>query len=416
MKKTKLFLAIAVAFILCFASALPAFAQTTNEHGAIVAPDESNPVALSITKTLRLPIGTITPSATFNFLAEPVSVDSDTSRAGPALSNLTVSFTPADVDPNAPDANNIMTIVKQTGNLFAGFDFPHAGIFEYEISEIPDTNPDIEDSIHEWLSYSGAKYRLVVYVSNNAAGTGTFVSAVGIFNTANNAGEAIDSTKVEQLAFTNNFVRTNGAVDPEDPDPELPSESTLHVSKTVGGDLGNRQQYFNFSITLNIPDLGQDIPAFYRAYVVENNAVVADITNNVGAGAATGSDAGGAYIQVPSSGATAFLLRHGQRLVFVDTPVGTRYSVTETAVTNYVASFIITTNGVAANAVAGLFTGVQFVGELANSAAFTNTRDSVTPTGLNIDNLPFIGLIALAAGALVIFIVAKSRKKKQLNK
>jgi len=187
MKKSKFFIVLALAAVLCFASIVPAFAQfTTNEHGAIMAPDE-----LTITKTLRLPIGTITPTATFNFLAERVTVDGNpgTTANMPSLNNLTVSFSPPDVDQNAPDANNIMTITKPTGNIFAGVTFPHAGIFVYEITEIPNTNPSIDDpdNIHEWLNYSGAKYTLTVYVANNAAGT--FISAVGIVvNIVDNAG------------------------------------------------------------------------------------------------------------------------------------------------------------------------------------------------------------------------------------
>jgi len=213
------------------------------------------------------------------------------------------------------------------------------------------------------------------------------------------------------MVFTNNFVRTNGTTDPEDPDPTDPDESTLNVSKTVAGDLGNQQMFFDFNIAVVTPDLGQTIPAFYRAFVVENGAVVTDLTNNV-----VGTPTGDSWINVASSGTTLFRLRHGQALVFVNTPVGTSYNVTETAAATYETSFIITTNGVPANAVAGLITGIQFVGELANSAAFTNTRDSVVPTGLLVNNLPFIGLILVAVGALVIFIVVKSRKQKQASK
>jgi len=131
--------------------------------------------------------------------------------------------------------------------------------------------------------------------------------------------------------------------------------------------------------------------------------------NNAAAGL-IGSDAGGSYIRISTSGSTAFSLKHGQRLVFVDTPVGTTYTVTETAATHYTTTVTVVTDNGAGVTIAGLTTNAQRVGETANSAAFTNTRDSVTPTGLNLDNLPFIGLILLATASLITFVVVKIRK------
>jgi len=397
-KKSKILFALALMSVLCITSVMGALAL--NENGAIVAPDENTPVQASITKVLRMPVGTITPNATFEFLAQSVSVDGDTARTAPALNNLSVVFSPADIASEAP-VNNIISIEKETGNIFAGVVFPHAGIFVYNVTEVPNTNTAIDESIHEWLSYSQAQFTLTVYVANNAAGNGLYVQAVVIsYESEDDDGQDVE-IKVGDMTFTNHFVRTNGAVDPDDPDPTDPNESTLSVSKTVAGDFASQAQYFDFSINLDVPDLGQPIPAYFRAYVVENDAVVADL-------------------MVSTSAATQFSLRHGQRLVFVDTPVGTSYAVQEAAAVHYIPSFIVTTNGVLGENVTGtisepLGTGTQFVGELANSADFTNTRDFVTPMGLNLNNLPFIGLIVLAVAALAIFLVVKTRKAKQYH-
>jgi len=434
-KKSKSILILALVLLLCFASITPAFATNLNADGAAIG-TEANPAQATITKHLRLPIGTITPNATFTFEAKKMSVDGNapaTDAAMPSLNSaaLTVSFTAADRDPTDPPAS-IMSIRKETGNLFSGVTFTHAGIYVYELRELVNTNPGIDNDPNQWLSYSGAaRYTLTVYVENTEDGTGTFVSAVGVRvtvpdNNGQTANAKVDATPggdgenylFSQMVFTNDFVRTNGPDGPENPTPV--TKSTLSVSKEVAGDFASRTQYFNFNMTLTVPTLVQNVPPFFRAYVVENGAVVnpAENVNVTPTAPATGTDAGGTYIQISTSGSTQFRLRAGQKLVFVDTPVGTRYTVEEAATPHYIPSVSVTTDNVSAARPPGtlnsaLSTSAQRVGERANSADFTNTRDSVTPTGLNLNDLPFIGMVILAAGALIIFLVVKVRKSRQ---
>jgi len=155
--------------------------------------------------------------------------------------------------------------------------------------------------------------------------------------------------------------------------------------------------------------------------VVEDGAVI-DPSDNAAAGL-SGTDTTGDeydYIKISTSEPTAFKLKDGQKLVFVDTPVGTSYKVTETGVAGYQAKVDVTTNGGApvttngASIGADVATGAtERVGEAANGAAFTNTNTGTTPTGLVISDIPFIGLIALAIGAVVAFVVTKSRKSRK---
>jgi len=51
------------------------------------------------------------------------------------------------------------------------------------------------------------------------------------------------------------------------------------------------------------------------------------------------------------------------------------------------------------------------IGVNANSAAYTNTYKTVTPTGIDLNNLPFIMMLVIAAGAFVAFAAVKSRKR-----
>ena len=424
-KKTKSLLVAAVALMMLFTS-VAAFGAQLNDEGALVAPGESSPVEAAITKTLRFPMGTITPSATFNFLATKISVDGNSTTDDlakmPTLNtgNMTVSYIAADTGTNNTETN-IVSVIKETDDIFAGVTFPHAGIYVYEITEIADTNLAIDDNApDEILTYSEAKYTLTVYVANNEAGTGTYIMGLGTRATWDDSGEAAGDNKVDptpggngedyhfsQMIFVNDYVKTNTVIDPG-------ADSTLSVGKTVTGDFASREQYFDFEISLTIPILVADTPEYYKAYIVENGAVVSP-ANNANS-ALIGTEDGVSYIKIASTGNTDFSLKHGQSLVFVDTPVGTRYVVEEQMAPNYIPSVIVTTNAVQGENVTGtissaLSTDIQLVGELLNSANFTNNRDSVTPTGLNLNDLPFIGLIALGAGSLLFFVVAKSRRR-----
>ena len=430
LKKVAIFLVIA---LILLASISPAVASNLNSEGALVAVDEDNPVEVTITKQLRLPVGTTVPDISFVFLAEKISVDGRTTEADlntmPALNPaaLGVNFTAADTNPNFPETIPVGTasILKETGNLFEGVTFPHAGIFVYEIREVADSNAPAFPDEHSSLYYSQATYTLTVYVANHSNG-GTYVYAVGALITTDDLGEPasgkVDPTPggngedyfFSQMMFTNDYVKTEGPVDPEKPDPV--DESTLLISKTVAGDFGDQSQFFTFEMTLTAPALLRDVPAYYKAYVIEGDTVLTDLTAHAEAGIIenTGDVP---YLKVSTSAATVFHLKHGQRLVFVDTPVGTNYSVEEQAATHYVPSVIVTTAGTVGTSITGsistaLSTGPQFVGEEHNSAAFTNTRDSVTPTGLNLNDIPFIVMIILAAGALTATAVIKVRKGK----
>lgn len=424
LKNTKIrtMFALVLALILCFSGATTAFAQSPNEEGAIVAENEDNPVQATITKNFRMPFDTTTPDATFQFQAQPVSVDGRTGEADlatmPGLNPaaLTVSFTAADKDLTNP-TGGILNVQKETGDLFDNVTFPHAGIFVYELTETHNTNPAIDGDAHDMLYYSQANYILTVYVANKADGSGTYVYAVGARVITDDLGEPaegkVDPTPggdgedffFSRMVFANDYVKTEGPVDPETPDPV--NESTLDVSKAVAGDFADTTQYFDFTMTLAVPELVRDVPAYYKAYVVEDGVVI-DPANNAVAGL-LGAD--GTYIQISTSGPTAFALKHGQKLVFVDTPVGTVYTATEMAATHYTTTVTVVTGGGTGITLDGLATGEQLIGETANSAGFINTRDSVTPTGLNLNNLPFIGLILLAAGALVTFVAVKVRKR-----
>jgi hypothetical protein len=415
-KKITSFLALTLTFAMCFATI--ALANDEPPHiGNLV----ENPGEIKIDSTLQMPIGTTTPDAEFNYLVSKISLDGNKTDASklPNLNTgeMNVSYDFGDEEP--ADTNNTISITKATDDIFKNVEFPRAGVYEYLISQQPNSNSLIDNNDpYEAIRYSTAEYTLKVYVVNEDNG-GTKIETLAIIVEKQDNSQQTVGHKVPKMVFTNDYVKTNGPTDPERPN--LTTESTLSISNTVGGNYGDKTQYFDFKITPAVHELYTTVGEFFRAYIVDENGVVEDIAAN---GANIGEDlAGQSYIEIASNGTTSFKLKDGQKLVFVDTPVGTSYNVDMTLVNNYDASFKITANnmptitGTPGTGATVLSTGTHFVGESKNSADFTNVFDDelIVPTGINMNNVPFIGIILLPIIALVLYIAFKTRKNKQAN-
>lgn len=58
----------------------------------------------------------------------------------------------------------------------------------------------------------------------------------------------------------------------------------------------------------------------------------------------------------------------------------------------------------------GLDTGDKKITETPNSAAYTNVYDEVTITGVIMNVLPFVMMIAIAGAAAAMYVVSRRRK------
>jgi len=426
LKKSKIIVAIMLVILVSLSSFAVALAYDDEDDNSneSVTP-MSGVVVLPIHKDLRMPQGTLTPDAEFIFKTTLVKVDGNTDFTGmtnlPKIDDITISF---DKEAVALAPGSDIKVVRETSkNIFEGITFPHAGEYVFDVYEVHNTNSVIDNpDTLDLMIYSNVAYRIQILVANNLNQNDLTISAVNIVTGTRDengnviiANEYDSAAKATQLIFQNDYVKTNEPENPDNPNPNVETDTTLHISKTVEGGLGNHEQYFNFNMTLTVPSIMVPAPTQFRAYFVnEDNSIVndpVDLANNA-AGNAISLDNGGHYIWVTVGSTTNFNLKHGQRLVFVDTPVGASYSVTEIEDSNYETTFKITTNGVAGQPVVGLETNTQFVGELQNKAAYTNEHNYTSPMGLAMDNLPFVILILLTIGALVTFTVVKVRKQR----
>ena len=448
-RKTKVFSAILLSLILCLSGLVTAaMAQEPPEPTADPNATQgiyAKPAQGGLTKLLKVPVGTVIPTLDFYFNVTPISVDGDASKTGSmpeigANNVVTISF--ADGTTAEADDDGIMNLYQESGDLFETLigttAWPHTGIFVYEIAEDTARSGIDENTPHEYATYSPARYKVNVYVLQDNATGEYYVKAIGALVVAADIAGQETNIKVDptpgiataqshsKMIFTNTYVKTNGPEDPKNPLHD--DKTTLAISKAVDGEFSSNSVYFRFNLTLTAPAVPSQDSGNYRAYVIENDAFVKKnvlsntAMNNVDPLSISQDAKGNDYIPFTSASQPSFSLKHGQKLVFFDTPVGTRYSVTEEAATAYEPSYKIYRGTLpspigsgSADISASLSTGDLRIDEEGNTVAYTNNRDMVTPTGLNLNDLPFIIMIALALLGTAGYIVVKSRKTKGCN-
>ena len=425
----------AMAIALLLSMAMPAMASTLPTAEIKTTPV---PTTAAITKVVETPMGTTLPaSMPFKFKITPVSVDTDTAVKPPAIGDSTITVTSADKDATPPvTAPPTDTYTRESAELFgiydattnpAGVKYPHAGVYEYKITETAGTYSAATPPPAEDVQYSKAEYDVFVYVINDGVG-GLKISAIGVVQTKYDDGTAATDAKIDptpggdqtdyfysQMVFTNTYVKTNTAV-PTDPT----KWTALAVGKTVTGDYADLTKYFEFTMTVTAPYVvtGNPIaPAAsptYKAYVVDaSKAVVTSAANYAGTIGADGS------ITFASGTPLTYNLKDGQHLVFVDTPVGAQYELTETGATGMGGGYIATatvngvvdTPGVEGEGVSvGNPDPLYVVDGTGSNVGVTNDLPNLTPTGIIMKNLPIIIMITVLALGLVGFVVFKIRR------
>lgn len=383
-------LGAAIVFGLCMGSGVPVMAA-----GEVMEGTEAAPADAYLTKELQLAEGITVPGATFSFAFERVKEDGGVPTAEmPAITDKNITYTAADTA--TPDASGLMKIKKISGKILDGVTFTHAGEYEYKVTETQAVTGYTVDTDNETMQYSKAEYKMSVIVNNKADGSGVYVKYVVVDRVANDAGSAEaakvtpgDDVTANTFTFTNIFTRAGSLLD---------GKSPLEITKTVTGDAGDKTKEFEFNLTLTKS-------ATESAAVTEYPAVI------------TRADGTTENVTVPVGAAYTFKLRHGDKLSFDKTgtypgtlPAGTRYTVAETAVGGYTTSSEVKENGGTATTINDVTAANKLVGDHENYARYTNEKGVTPPTGILINNLPFILLIGVAIGAFVLFIAAKRRR------
>ncbi len=362
---------------------------------------EETPKTLIIKKVLTMPSeGVATPNETFSFEFTKVSFNGKAAdkETCPTISNISTAYTAAD-DADGDSAKEGKQVIKSTSDILNVITWTKAGQYVYNVKEVS-PNPG-----KAGMEYSKASYTLSIIVASE--GGSLKVKYVGIKKDKEDNGNINRSaTKTEytpddpsgsgnNFVFENKYFPKKGNDTPDTGEVTQEDKNGLAISKKVAGENTSNTQPFKFTMKIDKPEGLADGQTY--TYIVTTK--------------------GGT--KLPATETTAqygqdqeITLTHGDKVVLKSVHMGAKASVTEIDAAGYTPSVIVNCNGTSVpktetNKAENIILGDKTSG---NSIEFTNTQQ--TPTGVIIDNLPFIILVAIAGMGILFFVRNKRRAEE----
>jgi len=391
-----------------------------NSGWFITEPGEGD---LVIRKTLQMPEGTNTPDTTFVFDVIPFGVITarddeadtrsiDTSRVG-ELPTLNAAEIPFSAVQAGTTSSGIKTVLGTTTNLLARVDWKASGQFVWRLKERSDTYNG--DPASDTMYFDGKEFELTVIVQAlPQPATGYHVASIELRELDGSGEPLSEKLDLSNLAFANTLIRKHSPANPL-------LNNGLTVSKTVMGDFADSNLYFDFDVIVSAPQLAIDFesaPIVYKAYIVDKDTgTVVTATEN--SALATGTDTYGAYIEFEPDNMQQVRLKTGEVLVFVDTHVGSKFTVMEYGVRTYTHRATLTLAGqrlpgeLSAAEGANLnIAGPHLLGEQTNAADFTAYHRFVLPTRLAVATPKMMSMFIGVAVAMVLVILSLRHRRK----
>ena len=337
----------------------------------------SNVKEAYISKTFNTVVGK---NETFSFKAEPVAGN-------------TAKVTIPDISFSASETGSTTKTAKVSFPTW-----PDAGKYEYTVTESQTADPAITDEEHQKMIMSQAEYTMDVYVTNGDSGLE--IANIIVNKTKDDKGTSatgkvdISDTDKNGFNFTNTYAQEAGTgTDPTKPDPTYTEDGSLNVTKKInanGGTLDTKKA-FDFTATFTFPK-GTDATTLGGV-----------------------KDADGHVISINENGTCKFTLKANKNMKFTGVPVGTKINVTESATPNYKGSAVSVFNGqsqtkIEASKYNMAITVTNTLGQKQNKVDVTNTYDYVPTTGIIMNTLPYVLMIALCGVALIAFVGFKRRR------
>lgn len=380
---------------------VPTFADD-NDVATAKATGETS-AKVSINKVLNIAEGITTPEATFTFTFTPKTGTSSNGAPYETIDSSNGQITDKNVSYSGTDvlATGQTNIKKETGDIFREVNYTHAGEYVYTVAEKQNVGWNViqkNGSPIDFMTYDNRNYEMHVIVKNKTTG-GTYISSVYFKQVSPSVNGKVkpseSGTTYKYDLFTNIYRKNAGKItDPNEPNPNKPNVSkvdpnakSLVIKKVVSGATADNSKDFTFKLT------------FTKASTETSQS----ITGKIGETSKT-------FVYGQE---TTITLRHDQSLVFDTIPAGTRYKLVETGSQGYTASAAYKENGASKNQAGTVSTNFTqdsiLIGEKPNDNTITNSLPDVTPTGLLIDNLPFILMIGLGLAGFVVL----SKKRRQ---
>ena len=424
-KRFSKLMAIAMVFALIFAfAAIPASAA--NPYAPLVVSSSTPNYTTTLKKYLVVDEDAKIPNKTFNFsvaagsaiaatgstvevIPGPVVTDAQSAVTKPTIVQTT-AFTPADNTYTTVQSDDT-SVTLTTGQKYAkqnvvvdldGVTFNEPGVYRYVLTEDAQISP---------YSITGSNpLYLDVYVVNDTTDRNLKIDGYVLHSDAdapasdaNSSGTAQTTLNTKADGFENEYDTKN-----------------ITVSKAVSGNQASKDKYFAFTVTIANANEGDKYVVSYaddsNANTSDGNADVSISANpNAATKVITSAVTQPTELTVDSNGTVSqvFYLQDGQSIVIRGLGKGVTYTVTENE-EDYSPSVIVNGDDDATsvdNTSGGTFGRTGTV-DADITAAFTNTRQGVIPTGVLLTVAPFaIGLLLF--GALAVFFVAKKKRRAE---
>lgn len=216
-------------------------------------------------------------------------------------------------------------------------------------------------------------------VDNNTAGVsyreGTMSLIIDVIQGANNKvrvahvhAESPNGTKTDK--FTNTY-----------------SAGSLSVTKNVTGIMGDRQKEFTVKVTFTAPAGDTVREAITYVDGTETKTIAAGWTDPQEA---------------------TITLKHGETVTFTNIPYDVTYTVVEDTPSDYEETYDYDADGdgiIEYDKENGKTTLV--IDDALDKVAITNNKGGTPDTGITLDSLPFVLILAVCAGAVVLFVIKR---------
>lgn len=380
---------------------VPTFADDNDVATAKANGETSAKVAIN--KVLNIAEGITTPEATFTFTFTPKTGTSSNGAPYETISDSNGKIAAKNVVYSKSDLlqPNQTSIKKDTGNIFESVTYTHAGEYVYTVAETQNVgwSQILKNSVPiDSMTYDNRSYEMHVIVKNKQS-SGVYISSVYFKLVSTSSTAKVKPSEKGELykydLFVNTYRKNAGKItNPNEPTPNKPKPEnfnpgakSLVIKKLVEGDSADKTKDFTFKLT------------FTKASTDDQGTFVGQV--------------GSTSYTFENGKEKTITLHHDQSLVFDNLPAGTRYKLVESGSQGYKATASYNENGVIRNqtgTASADFTQTSIlVGEKTNDNTITNSLPNVTPTGLLIDNLPFILMIGLGLAGFVVL----SKKRRQ---
>lgn len=278
-------------------------------------------------------------SFTFTFTADHVTDSNNaTKKTMPTIEDATVAFTSGEATTTG--------VTKPVNVALSDVQWPDVGVYYYKVNETSGKTAGV--------SYDNATAYLKVTVAYNEEHN-TYYTAFVTLTLADADKDGINDTKT--AGFTNTY-----------------SAGSLAITKTVTGNMGDRDTYFDVKVKLT----GEDGKDYQNSYTVTGGS----------------SESNPKTIEIGKE--TTFQLKHDETITIANLPYGVTYTVVED---NY------STQGYATTTAFG--DDGKKIDTAKDTVTITNNKQVGVDTGIGLDSLPYILVLAIACAGLVAFVSRK---------